>query len=102
MRLRPPPPAACTPYFESFHTTSETRVFPVPRASLVPPTAVTNGDTAGYDSVVPGVLVPQVVEPESPAATNDDTPVSPIIARSALSVPAYAGTVVFSASAQPP
>ena len=63
-------------------------MFPGPRASLVPPTAVTNGDTAGYDSVVPDTLVPQVVEPESPAATNDDTPVSAVIARSALSVAA--------------
>jgi hypothetical protein len=50
----------------------------------VPPTAVTNGETAGYDSVVPATLVPQVVDPASPAATNEDTPVSAVIASTAL------------------
>jgi hypothetical protein len=35
------------------------------------------------DNVVPLTLVPQVVDPESPAATNEDTPVSAAIARSA-------------------
>jgi hypothetical protein len=34
--------------------------------------------------VVPGTLVPQVVDPESPAATNEDTPASAVIARTAL------------------
>src|SRR6266545_7739532 len=80
----PPPPAAFTPNAESFHTTSETRESPAPRVSRVPPTAVTNDDTAGYDSVVPGTLVPQVVDPASPAATNEDTPASAVIASTAL------------------
>src|ERR1700675_706141 len=82
-RVRPPPPAPFTPNAESFHTVSETRVLPAPRVSLVPPTAVTNGDTAGYDTVVPATLVPHVVDPASPAATNEDTPVSAVIARTA-------------------
>jgi hypothetical protein len=45
-----PPPATLAPYGESFQTTSETRTFPAPSVSRVPPTAVTNGDTAGHDS----------------------------------------------------
>lgn len=49
-RLSAPPPAALTPYTESFHTVSATRTFPSPRVRRVPPTAVTKGDTAGYDS----------------------------------------------------
>jgi len=40
------------------------------------------------NSVVPETLVPQVVEPESPAVTNDDTPVSAVIARRTLSTAA--------------
>src|SRR6266436_522997 len=98
-RLRPPPPAALSPYTESFHTVSETRVFPWPSVGREPPTAVTKGDTAGYDSVVPLTLVPQVVEPESPAATNEDTPVSAPIARTASITAVYRGSPRFSANA---
>ena len=42
-----PPPAAFAPYAASFHTVSEVRVLAGLSASRVPPTAVTNGDTAG-------------------------------------------------------
>jgi hypothetical protein len=70
--------------------------------SRVPPTAVTNGDTAGYDNVVTDTLVPQVVDPASPAAANEDTPVSAVMARTASITAVYAGAARFSASAQPP
>jgi hypothetical protein len=43
-----------------------------------------------------------VVDPESPAATNEDTPVSAVIARTALITPVYPGRPRFSANAQPP
>jgi hypothetical protein len=75
---------------------------PGPRVSRVPPTAVMYGDTAGYDSVVPGTLVPQVVDPESPAAANEETPASAVMARTALITEVYAGEAWFSASAQAP
>ena len=68
----------------------------------MPPTAVTKGDTAGYDNVVPLTVVPQVVDPESPAATNEDTPVSAAIARTASSTDVNAGVAVFSWIAHPP
>src|SRR4051794_7206014 len=100
--VRAPPPAPLTPNAESFHTVSETRALPAPRVSRVPPTAVTNGDTAGYDNVVPGTRVPQVVDPESPAAMNEDTPVSAVMARTASITSVYAGAPRFSARAQPP
>src|SRR3984885_3219827 len=101
-RLSAPPPAASTPYTESFHTVSATRTSPLPSVRRVPPPAVTKGATAGYDNVVPLTLGPQVVAPESPAATNEDTPVSAAIARTASVADVNAGAAVFSAIAHPP
>jgi hypothetical protein len=69
------------------------------------PGATDRGDErrpAGYDNVVPGARVPQVVDPESPAATNEDTPVRVVMAKTALITAVYAGAPRFSASAQPP
>jgi hypothetical protein len=43
-----------------------------------------------------------VVDPESPAATNEDTPVSAAMARTASMVDVNAGVAVFSATAHPP
>ena len=71
-------------------------MFPLPRVRRVPPTAVTKGDTAGYDSVVPRTLGPQFVDPESPAATNEDTPVSAPMAKTASRAEVNAGAAVFS------
>jgi hypothetical protein len=101
-RLSAPPPAELAPNTESFHTVSETRVLPGPSASRVPPTAVTKGETAGKDSVVPLTLVPHVVDPESPAATNEDTPVSAIMAKTASTTEVYPGSAVFSAMEHAP
>jgi hypothetical protein len=52
--------------------------------------------------MVPLTLVPQVVDPESPAATNEDTPVSAVIARPASTTDVNAGADVFSSIAHPP
>ena len=51
---------------------------------------------------MPLTLGPQVVDPESPAATNEDTPVSAAIARTASMTDVNAGAAVFSSIAHPP
>ena len=102
--LTPPPPAAFCPYGVSFQTVSPVRALPAPMASRVPPTAVTNADTAGNDSDGPATPDPRshVVEPESPAATNDDVPTSAPIASTLLMVSRNCGLDCASAIAQPP
>jgi hypothetical protein len=88
----------------SFQAVSPVRALPPPSASRVPPTAVTNPDTAGNDSDGPATPEPRshVVEPESPAATNDDVPTSALIASTLLIVSRNCGLACASAMAQPP
>jgi hypothetical protein len=51
---------------------------------------------------VPLALVLQVVDPKSPAATNEDTPVGAVMAKIASIMEAYLGATLFSVIAHPP
>ena len=52
--------------------------------------------------MVPRTPGPQFVDPESPAAANEDTPVSAPMARTASMTEVNAGAAVFSSIAHPP
>jgi hypothetical protein len=51
--------------------------------SRVPPTAVTKGETVGYERLVPLRPVPHLLDSESPVAANEKTPLSDVMVSSA-------------------